>query len=178
MADSYLIDGYNLIHALGMIQREPVAGALEQARQRLLEFLAHAFDAQTMVTIVFDARHCPPHAPHRQIHQGLHIEFARDADDRIEERIEQSACPAELVVISNDMRLQEAARRKGGRGWSHEELLDFLDRRSARPATPADSPPRQSGPLSAEEMKRWMAEFGHLQNDPELKEFFDLDRFE
>ncbi len=43
-------------------------------------------------------------------------------------------------------------------------------------ATPADDEKRET--MSVEEMKRWMLEFGHLQNDPELKEFFDLDRFE
>ena len=135
MADSYLIDGYNLIHALGMIQRDLPAGGLEESRRRLMMFLLQAFAADVSVTIVFDAQHGPRHLPRQQTHQGLHVEFApagQSADDRIEELIEDCASPSALVVVSNDMRLQDAARRKGSRGWSHENLLDFLDKRRSR----------------------------------------------
>ncbi len=182
MADSYLIDGYNLIHALGMIQRDLAPGGLEASRRRLLVFLAEAFGADARVTIVFDAQHAPRNISRRQTHHGLHIEFApagQSADDRIETLIDEAAEPKTLVVISNDMRLQNAARRRGARSWSHEALLDFLDKRkpTAQPK-PAADPAKANGPMSAEEMKGWMEEFGHLQDDPELKEFFDLDRFE
>jgi predicted RNA-binding protein with PIN domain len=182
MPDFYLIDGYNLIHALGMIQRDLPPGGLEESRRRLLVFLAKAFGNSARVTIIFDAQHAPRNISRLQTHHGLHIEFApagQSADDRIETLIEEAAEPAGLVVISNDMRLQNAARRRGARSWSHEGLLDFLDKRQA-PAQPgaAAGSEEKAGQVSPEEMKRWMEEFGHLQNDPELKEFFDLDRFE
>jgi hypothetical protein len=32
--------------------------------------------------------------------------------------------------------------------------------------------------MTPEERARWLAEFGPLESDPELKEFFDLDRFD
>jgi len=177
----YLIDGYNLIHALGMIQRDLPPGGLEESRRRLLVFLAKAFGKDAAVTIVFDAQHAPRNISRLQTHQGLHIEFApagQSADDRIETLIEEAAEPKALVVISNDMRLQDAARRRGARSWSHEALLDFLDKpQSPAPPEKADSAEKPE-PVSPEELKRWMQEFGHLQDDPELKEFFDLDRFE
>jgi len=47
MADSYLIDGYNLIHALGLLDRQRGATALEESRQRLLEFLHEGFEADS-----------------------------------------------------------------------------------------------------------------------------------
>jgi predicted RNA-binding protein with PIN domain len=183
MADSYLIDGYNLIHALGMIQRNLAPGGLEESRRRLLVFLAEAFGKSASVTIVFDAQHAPRNVSRWQTHQGLHIEFApagQSADDRIETLIDEVAEPAALVVISNDMRLQNAARRRGARSWSHEALLDFLGRNQAPEAPPRTTTgdPEKSEQMSPEEMKSWMEEFGHLQDDPELKEFFDLDRFE
>lgn len=183
MPDSYLIDGYNLLHALGMVQRDMPPGGLEEARRRLLDFLARAFGPETVVTIVFDARHAPRHLGRRQVHEGLQVEFApagKSADDRIEELIELAAVPDAMVVISEDHRLRDAARRRGARDWSHQDLLDFLDKKSqgSAPADCINADDRAAVPLSSEELRRWMREFGHLQDDPELKEFFDLDRFE
>ena len=61
MSDSYLIDGYNLMHMLGMIRKRIGPGELEAARRRLLDFLVTAFAADVQqVTIVFDAQHAPP----------------------------------------------------------------------------------------------------------------------
>jgi uncharacterized protein len=176
---TYLIDGYNLIHALGMIQHNMAPGGLQESRRRLLAFLASAFADNASVTIVFDAKHAPGGVSRRQSHEGLHIEFApanESADDRIETLIEEAGEPHSLVVVSNDHRLQSAARRRGARPWSHEDLLDFLEQRQA--AKPAKAKAEKSEHVSPEELQRWMREFGHLQNDPELKEFFDLDKFE
>jgi uncharacterized protein len=182
MPDSYLIDGYNLIHALGMIRRDLPPGGLEESRRRLLAFVAQSFGPDASVTIVFDAQHSPGHVSRRQSREGLHVEFApagQSADDRIETLIEEAADPPALVVISNDMRLQDAARRRGARSWSHEALLDFLDKHHTTvQAGTAQANDEKMEQVSAQEMRRWMLEFGHLQNDPELKEFFDLDRFE
>ena len=52
----YLIDGYNLLHALGMVRRQLEPAGLERARRALLEFLkkAHGEEASA-VTVVFDA---------------------------------------------------------------------------------------------------------------------------
>jgi predicted RNA-binding protein with PIN domain len=180
MHDSYLIDGYNLIHALGMIQHKMAPGGLEESRRRLLAFLAQAFGAEaSRVTVVFDAKHAPRGVPRQQEHHGLHIHFApsqQTADDMIETLIEEEAQPRALVVISNDMRLQNAARQHGARPWSHEALLDFLEKRAKPPTAPTDE--KKTDAMSPEEIKRWLKEFAWLETDPELKEFFDLDRFE
>jgi hypothetical protein len=90
--------------------------------------------------------------------------------------IEEAAEPRGLVVVSNDHRLQAAAHRRGAAAWTHDTLLDFLERRQTRAAPPPR--PEKADSVSPEELQRWMREFGHLQKDPELKEFFDLDRFE
>jgi predicted RNA-binding protein with PIN domain len=182
MPTSYVIDGYNLIHALGMLARTAAPGELEESRRRLVIFLAQAFGAEGRVTIVFDAAHSPRNVPRHLTQHGLHIEFApaqQSADDRIETLIEEAENATDLVVVSNDHRLQNAARRRGAQAWSHDALLDFLGKRNARPKpTPIEPGSEKSGSLSPEELKSWMLEFGHLQNDPELKEFFDMDRFE
>src|SRR5437016_3218596 len=126
MSDSYIIDGYNLIHALGMIQKQMNAGGLEESRRKLLVFLTDRFGADApRVIVVFDARHAPGGVPRQQTYHGLHVHFApkdQSADDWIEKLIKDEAQPRALVVVSNDNRLQNAARRRGARGWSHDAL--------------------------------------------------------
>ena len=181
MTRRYLIDGYNLLHALGLITKRVAEGELESARRRLLDFLLAAFDINTdHVTIVFDAQHGPRGVARLQEYHGLHLDFApktQTADDRIEDLLEASSDPRQLVVISNDRRIQEAARHHHAQSWSHDVLLDFLDQRRAAKPEPAreadDKPPR-----TAEETERWLREFGDLESDPELREAFDHDRFD
>jgi predicted RNA-binding protein with PIN domain len=180
MPDSYVIDGYNLIHALGMISKQVEPGGLEASRRRLLDFLAGAFGADAdRVTIVFDARQSPRGVSRRHSHLGLHVHFApkdQSADDWIEEVIDNEMRPHSLVVVSNDLRLQSAAKRRGAKAWSHDALLDFLEKREKRKAAPQRD--ERSGNLSPEELRRWVQEFESLESDPKVKEFFDLDRFD
>ena len=61
----YLIDGYNLLHALGRLQTRT---GLEKARLRLLSRLHTAFGNESVhVTVVFDAAHPPPGATKSRI---------------------------------------------------------------------------------------------------------------
>jgi predicted RNA-binding protein with PIN domain len=182
MQHAYLIDGYNLIHALGMIQRNMPPGGLEASRRRLLEFLTAAFTGSNAdVTIVFDAQGPQATGKRVQEHAGLHIRFAprtQSADDLIEDLIEQSAQPDRLTVISNDMRLQNAARQRGARAWSHEDLLDSLDKKSSQATPTSDEANEKADHTSPAELQHWLTEFKPLERDPKLKEFFDLDKFE
>jgi uncharacterized protein len=183
MQYAYLIDGYNLIHALGMIQRNIPPGGLEASRRLLFDFLTAAFTGNDAdVTIVFDAQGPQATGKREQEHAGLHIRFAprtQSADDLIEDLIEQTAQPDRLTVISNDMRLQNAARHRGAAAWSHEDLLDFLEKKNANPSPPSsDEANEKADHTSPTEMQHWLKEFEPLQRDPKLKEFFDLDKFE
>src|SRR5690348_17172509 len=125
MPDSFLIDGYNLIHALGMIRKSAGAGGLEASRLQLLQFLAQGFGTSaSQVTVVFDAQHGRGGGNRQQTYRTISVHFApknQTADDLIETFIESHAHPRALVVISNDARLQTAARRRGARSWSHDD---------------------------------------------------------
>lgn len=184
MPDSYLIDGYNLIHALGFLPGPRQPKALEQARARFFEFLKASLhqDEAAHTTIVFDAQKGPRHMAREQRRHGMHVRFAprqQSADDLIETLIDEHPRPDRLIVISNDVRLQQAAQRRGACAWTHGQFLDFLDTRRAGPArgeTAADDRPAEA--MSDEEKEHWRREFAELEQDPELKEFFDLDRFE
>jgi len=182
MHHAYLIDGYNLIHALGMIQHNMPPGGLEASRRRLLEFLTAAFTGNDAdVTIVFDAKGPLAAGKRSQEFAGLHIRFAprtQSADDLIEDLIEQTPQPDHLTVISNDMRLQNAARRRGARAWSHEDLLDSLDKKSSHATPTSDETNEKVDHTAPTEVQHWLKEFEPLQRDPKLKEFFDLDKFE
>ncbi len=113
-----LIDGYNLLHVSDIFAGEGAGTELHRSRMALLEFLAKSIDLRerNQTTIVFDAAGAPPGLPRRMTHEGMTIHFARrhsDADEMIEELLEQSPAPRELVVVSSDHRVQRAARRRG-----------------------------------------------------------------
>src|SRR5437879_5809156 len=98
MTTAYLIDGYNLVHAMGILGGRVGPAGLENARQRLLDYLgsAHGSEEGAAVTVVFDARHAPPGVPAEGHYRGLHIRFAvkhDEADDLIEELIHEARAP-------------------------------------------------------------------------------------
>lgn len=160
---TFLIDGYNLLHAVGWANRRMEPGKLEAARRRLLDWLADQVAVKSgtaRVRVVFDAQKgSAPSAG--QSHRGVLVQFAfrRTADDEIEELLEAKRKPAELVVVSNDTRLQESARRSGAKGWSSQEFLDWLieAERSDPGSAHAPPPEKPDGPLpptEAEELLR------------------------
>src|SRR5690242_3414586 len=109
----YLIDGYNLLHAIGLLHGKAGPNGLEKARLALLSRLCgdHADDA-IAVTVVFDASGAPPGAAAEDSYRGIHIYYALDssADDLIETLIQRDATPRQLTIVSDDHRLQQAGR--------------------------------------------------------------------
>ena len=57
-----IIDGYNLLHASGILGRGIGPGSLERSHGALLNFLAESLDASQLerTIVVFDARQAPP----------------------------------------------------------------------------------------------------------------------
>ena len=89
---------------------------LEKARLRLLGLLHGTFaEESSTVTVVFDAAAAPPGVAPETDHKGIHVIFAvgkQEADDVIERLIRRSSAPKSLHVISDDHRVQQAARRR------------------------------------------------------------------
>jgi len=179
MAMRYLIDGYNLLHAMGVLHGRVGPGGLHKARLALLGLVHGALGADAAnVTVVFDARH-PPHgvAPVQNVH-GICVVFATqaaEADDVIEETLRHAGAPKALTVVSDDHRLQNAARRRQAQILDCGAFLDLLQRRRRpHPGTPAaPTPGEQRETRSDAETEAWLKEFGDLQNDPQFKEFFE-----
>jgi uncharacterized protein len=167
----YLIDGYNLLFALGLLREKSKQGELKKARTALLQFLHDSFgNAGGEMTVIFDAAHHPRDQAACCDYEGIHVQFATEgetADDLIESIIKRCQTPAKLTVVSNDRRLLESARRKG---CLPEHCPDFLDRLqhlhpvSRRRQAPTDKP---SGDTDSE---HWTRVFADLQADKSFKE--------
>jgi predicted RNA-binding protein with PIN domain len=181
MATTYLIDGYNLLHAMGVLSGPVGPGGLEKARLRLLGLLHGTFaERAPSVTVVFDASKALPGAPPEMFYRGLHVLFAvgkKEADDVIEHLVREASAPKSVHVVSDDHRIQQAARRRRAVVLTCEEFLQWVDRQRQHqsPATPA---PEKKEKLSPEEMQRWLEEFGDVESDPSLRQAFEKFDFE
>jgi len=177
----YLIDGYNLLHVMGVIRGRSGPTGLEKARLRLLGLLSATYGKEAeRVTVVFDGAGALPGAALVKEYKGLHVRFAgrgQEADDLIEALIGHDSAPRRLHVISDDHRIQQAARRRHCVVMGCAGYLDWLDRkrRQSKPVPPrAGAKPEK---VSEAEAKRWLREFHYLEEEPDLKDFFALDAF-
>jgi predicted RNA-binding protein with PIN domain len=168
-----LIDGYNLLHVTGLagpeISRSEIRrGALERARNALLNFLASSLDAEErqLTVVAFDSNDAPPGLPRELQHQGITVKFAtayESADELLEELIREASAPRRMTVVSSDHRVQKAARRRKARAvdsdiW-YAELRASRRRTDTPPATRSAKP---TSPLSEDEVAAWLLEFGDV----------------
>ncbi len=112
-----LIDGYNLLHQSPVMGRNRGKNWLEQARHRLVGYLASLLNAaqrkQTM--IVFDASRRRSTTPDDETLWDIRVIYAIDhqeADDLVEKIVRQHPTPRLLTVVSSDHRLQRCARAR------------------------------------------------------------------
>jgi hypothetical protein len=160
-----LIDGYNLLHASGILPRGLGPGGLERSRLALLNFLVDSLEPSELQrsAIVFDAPENVRGRPSEFVHRGLQVYFARGpegADERIEELIKLDSVPRKLIVVSSDHRLHRAAKRRRATPidsdiW-HRQLVA---RRFAPPTQPA-APARPTPPDGSDEVAYWLERFG------------------
>jgi predicted RNA-binding protein with PIN domain len=174
---SCVIDGYNLLHAMGLLRGKVGPTGLEKARLGLLGLLRAVYGQEAItVTVVFDAAHAPPGSAGEENYQGIHVRFAVDqgeADDVIETLIRDDSAPRQLVIVSDDHRIQRAARRRHCMVSGCLQYLEWLERhrREKKRSIPqAESKPEH---VSEREMQHWLREFASLQNDPGLRELSD-----
>jgi hypothetical protein len=177
----YLIDGYNLLYAMGLVRGRAGPAGLEKARNRLVGLLGWTYEHEPAeLTVVFDAADAPPDVPTECTHRNVRVRFAvgrAEADDLIEELIRHDAAPRQLAVVSDDHRLRQAARQRHARAVSCSEYLDELDRRRSskrQPPPPAAKPDH----LTRQETEHWLREFADLADGPDWKELFDCPEVE
>ena len=163
---SLLIDGYNVLHIVGIIGRGVGPGTLQRSRLALLNFLAESLEPQEVqqATVVFDAHDERVRLPRVLDHRGITVYFAagyEDADTMIEELIRADSSPRRLTVVSSDHRIQRAARRRKARAvdadvWYAEVVQQRRHRRQAA----AETAVRPPVPLLQEDVNYWIRQFG------------------
>jgi len=161
-----IIDGYNLLHAAGILGGGIGPRSLELSRLALLNFLAESLPEEELkdTTVVFDAGDAPWGTPRRLRHRDIQVRFAsqyESADAQIEELIRRHSAPKRLTVVSSDHRIQRAARRRRARPvdsdiWYAEVCRD----RAARRQSASPESPRPPVPLLAENVEYWIRQFG------------------
>lgn len=160
-----LIDGYNLLHVTDIFAGPGANTELHRSRMALLDFLARSIDPRErkLTTIVFDAAGAPPGLPHTLAHGGMTIHFARrqsDADELIEELLEQCVAPRGLTVVSSDHRVQRAARRRGAAFVDSDRwYADLRAARQQRMAVAEEKLPEAAGDSAGEDTAYWLKQF-------------------
>ena len=175
-----LIDGYNVMHARGLMPGKFGPDGLRKVRHRFLVELAAALDPveANETTVVFDAAAPPADRPDRMKLKGLTVLFAvgdENADARIEALIAAHSAPRSLTVVSTDLRVRQAAQRRRARAVTSDEYLTRLSEgRKGQIELPTSNPTAEevarSAGLSASEAAYWLAEFADLADEPGVRE--------
>jgi predicted RNA-binding protein with PIN domain len=176
----YLIDGYNLMYAAGLLGKKLGPDQFRQVRTRFLNKIAAALGPieSALTTVVFDASQAPADVPKSLSHQGIVVLFAVDcesADERIEQLIARHSTPKSLTVVSSDRRIRTAATRRKARALSADAFLVELEGRRPRRASATMSPtrPDRDPEISPEEAAFWLEEFRELEGHLATREALD-----
>jgi uncharacterized protein len=157
----YLIDGYNLMYALGLVRRNGGRAGWERARKQMLDWLAEQLGkAASDTRVIFDAQNTVGGVI-EEAYRGLHVirDRGRTADDLIEDLLKEERSPQSLTVISNDSRVREAASRRGSKVLRCSEYVDELmkSQKRAKPDPIQDEKDAQPTP---DEKAKWLKAFG------------------
>jgi len=152
-----LIDGHNLI---GQMADMSLADPDDEARlvQRL-KIYRNAVN--TPITVVFDSgkSYTPPH---NMSGGGVEVVFAgrySSADRLIIYRIEHALDPADLLVVSSDQEIVDAARQRGAKIVSASDFARQMARSHGPPRRRRARSPKAEGRVSAREVDEWLALF-------------------
>jgi predicted RNA-binding protein with PIN domain len=161
-AMTFLIDGYNLMHAVGLLPRGTIPqGKLERARTRFLDWLATSSKGRAArLRVVFDAQNASSSSPETE-HKSIQVlfSFRQTADDVIEDLLAAAGLPSRVTVVSNDTRLQAAGHRRGAAVKTCQQFVDWLIEEPSGAASPLPEAEKPEPNVSADEMDAWLSAF-------------------
>jgi len=158
-----IIDGYNLLYAVGIHAPRRGPQNLEGARGVLLQFLATTLSAEDRqrTAVVFDAGpEAPRGLPRKILDREMTIHFSsgyENADAMIEELIRACSSPRSLTVVSSDHRIQRAARRRRAEAIDSEVWYARVCQKNIEKTNPAADKPR--APETPDEVDLWLKKF-------------------
>ena len=167
-----LIDGYNLMYAIGYAQAADTRPkALESGRNRLIELLAeHLGPAANQTCIVFDAADAAPKGLAKFYQQrSIHLLFSSDylsADECIQEILQVHSNPKRLVLLSSDHSVQRKGTAKGAtvrdsEDWKQAiELVTSPKPNGNQPTDEVADPSKQNPQVSPDDREEWLRKFG------------------
>ncbi|MFN9988233.1 MAG: NYN domain-containing protein [Pirellula sp.] len=128
-----LIDGYNLLYGIGLIQPgDRTKRGLEKARDKLIDSVAKQLPSavRRATWIIFDSADAPKNLPDSFVKNEIHIFFSREwlsADEMLQAWISEHSSPKTLVVISSDHAVQRRATARSATPFDSEHWLEAIE---------------------------------------------------
>ncbi len=151
---SLIVDAYNVLHCTHIL---PARHALMSVEQ-LCRLLAESPWRTGRMAVVCDGAKPALVDDRPGDVELIYAGGGRDADSLIERMVAEADAPRELVVVSNDRRIQRAARRRKAKAMASEDFLRDL----VRPITRQSDEPVK--PREVEDAEGWLEEFGLDEN--------------
>lgn len=109
---TWLVDGFNLMHAAVLRGRDRRDWWRAEARERVLDLVRRLDAPGAEVVVVFDGRR-PPGEPERPA--GPQVVFAASADEWLLRAVREAPDPGRIAVVTADRQLADRARHRGAR---------------------------------------------------------------
>ena len=155
MIPHYIVDGYNVIHAIPSLKKL-LAHDAHQAREQLAFLVSRlTYKKKFRCTLVFDG--VKPSEPHPPLtHSPVHVIFSspQSADTKIKSMIEQSRNRSQLVIISSDREILGFARVCAAETHTSKYFSNLLFEE------PDKGEEKDAGTLSKSQVAEWMKIFG------------------
>ncbi len=151
----FLIDGYNLLHAMGKGNAGP-EGREEMVR-RIAEFCRRG---RYRARVVFDATAGAPSRRRAGPVEVRCVPPGRTADEEILEALASTSDRTAFALVSNDRELVREARKRGARAMACKEFAAAME------APGPGEPPEKTEGLRSDATNCWMREFGFDKKTP------------
>lgn len=159
----YIIDGYNLAHAAGLMPPGGLPVETWVVRDQLVLLIADCLSPRQRkdTTIVFDVGPNNTSVPNATTQNGIKLLFSidePDADSLIEKLVDRHNSPRQIVVVSSDRRVQASAKRRKGKFLSSPDFLRLLARKAIR--TDRGESENRELTVPTGEVDQWLEFFG------------------
>ena len=151
----YIIDGYNVIHAIPSLKKTLSHNA-ETARELLIHSVAQmTHQKKFRCTIVFDGV-TPINSPKQSPHAPVHIVFSSplNADSRMKQMIESSKNRSLLVIVSSDREILNFARVCSCQTHTSKHFANLLA------SSDDTSIEKSEASLTQSQVREWLKIFG------------------